>query len=63
MPYKGSTEAKVFNGRRYVFLYYRHTKKEARDAAELERDRGWKVRVVRTKIGKKIYYDLYGRKG
>ena len=57
-----SIEHKVFSGKRYAFLYYRHTKQEAQKEAERERRQGWNIRVVKQKIGVKTYYDLYGRR-
>lgn len=55
-------DTKTFNGRRYSFLYYRHTKIEAQKEAKEERKKGWNIRIVRRKIGGKTYYDLYGRR-
>ncbi len=55
-------EYKIFNGKRYTFLYYRHTKQEAQREAERERRAGWNIRVVKQKIGVKTYYDLYGKR-
>lgn len=60
MVVKGST--RVINGERFVFLYYRHTKAEAKRDAERERKAGWKIRIIRNRIGGKIYYDLYGKR-
>ena len=56
-------DIRIFNGKRYAFLYYRHSKAEAQADAKVERQEGWRIRVVRRRIGKRVYYDLYGRKG
>ena len=52
----------TIDGKRYTFLYYRHTKAEAQAAAKRERQKGWKIRVRRQKVGMKTYFDLYGRR-
>ena len=53
---------KIFNGEKYTFLYHRHSKSEAQQEAKEERGKGWKIRIVKMKIGTKTYYDLYGKK-
>ena len=60
MSVKGSS--RVINGERFVFLYYRNTKREAQRDAARERKAGWKIRIIRNVIGGKTYYDLYGRR-
>lgn len=55
-------DIKVFNGRKYSFLYYKHTKAEAKQEAKKERKKGWNIRIVKRKIGRVTYYDLYGRR-
>ena len=54
-------ETRIFNGKKYTFMYYKHTKPEAEKAAKEERKAGWNIRVVRRNIGGRIYYELYGR--
>ena len=58
----GYKDTKIFGGKRYTFLYYRHTKSDARQEAAAERKKGWNIRIIKRKIGSKIYYDLYGRR-
>jgi len=55
------SDRKKFDGKWYVFLYYRRTKAEARQSANNERLVGWKIRIVPRKIGNQTYYDVYGR--
>ena len=55
-------ETRVFGGKKYTFLYYRDTKEDAQAEAKKERKAGWKIRIVRQKIGKRVYYDLFGRR-
>ncbi len=59
---KATYDIKIFGGKRYAFLYYRHSKAEAQREAKAERQWGWSIRVIGRKIGGKAYYDLYGRK-
>ncbi len=56
------SDTKILNGKRYTFLYYRHSKVEARRYAKAERQKGWSIRVIKRRIGDKVYYDLYGRR-
>lgn len=55
-------DTKIIGGKRYTFLYFRHTKAEAREEAGKDRKAGWKIRIVKRKIGRITYYDLYGRR-
>jgi len=57
-----ATDTKIIDGKRYAFLYYRHTKSEAQNEAKRERKAGWSIRIFRRRIGNKLYYDLYGRR-
>jgi len=55
-------DTKIIDGKRYTFLYYRFNKSDAQKDAKAERKKGWRVRVLKRKIGKVTYYDLYGLK-
>ena len=55
-------DTKTINGKRYAFLYYRNTKAKAQQDAKNERASGWNIRIVKNKIRKQTYYDLYGRR-
>ncbi len=57
-----ATDTKTIGGKRYTFLYYRHTKAEAQRAAKKERAAGWSIRIFRHQIGRALYFDLYGRR-
>jgi len=56
-----SYDVKVFGGKRYQFVSYKHSKEEARSAAKVERSKGWLVRILPRHVGTKRYYDLYLR--
>jgi len=52
---------KTFNGKRYTYIYTRHTKANAKVALDQKRIEGWLARMSSRKVDGKTHYDIYIR--
>jgi len=55
--------ARIFNGKEYFSVFGSNSKSQVDDLAKQLKDTGYSIRTIKTKVGKRIYYDLYARKG
>ena len=57
------TKDKIFNGKRYFSVFGSGSKSQVDELAKRVKDEGYSVRIVKSKVGKRTFYDLYSRKG
>lgn len=56
-------DLRKFGGKQFTHLGYRYTKAVAEKDANHKRHKGWCIRIVKRKVGKRTRYVLYERWG